>query len=391
VTTVEPVDLAELDTKGVMRDLDDDQARLLADSGLVRVNREGGGWRIRVAGKVGAVRAGDLDVQVRTKVGIVRLLFFLGYARDPRFRPEDVAAEPAAGIWPALAESLIRQVERVFAGGVLQGYQTVDDALPVLRGRVRFADQFARRPVVPLPLEIRFDDFTTDIAENRLLRTAIHRMMVVPRLPVAARDRLVRLDGRLTGVRILPPASPLPGWQPNRLNARYAPALRLADLILRGQSVEAGPGGAMMAAFVVNMATVFENFVGAAITEALRAHSGRTVEQYPTYLDVDDTIPIRPDVVYLVGDRPVAVFDAKYKLEHPTSGFPNADTYQMLAYCAALNVPAGWLVYAKGTSPPGRKRVRGLPIEINHHALNISADPDKILQDVQALVRGAVP
>lgn len=116
MTAVEPVHLPELDSRGVLRSLDDGQVRMLRVSRLVKLDRESGGWRIRPSGRVGAVRAGDLDVQVHPKVGIVRLLFFLGYAADPRFRPEDVAGAGEADLWPALAESLIRQVERALAG-----------------------------------------------------------------------------------------------------------------------------------------------------------------------------------------------------------------------------------------------------------------------------------
>src|SRR5262249_47873463 len=157
-------------------------------------------------------------------------------------------------------ESLIRQAEWALGPGVLQGYVSVDDSLPLVRGRIRFADQFALRPGLPLPIEVRFDEYAADIAENRILRSAFRRMMAVPRLPASARARLPHLDGRLAGVHVLPQGAPLPPWRPSRLNARYLPALRLAQLVLRNQSAEPGPGDVTMAAFVVNMAKVFEDF-----------------------------------------------------------------------------------------------------------------------------------
>ena len=40
-----------------------------------------------------------------------------------------------------------------------------------------------------------------------------------------------------------------------------------------------------------------------------------------------------------------AVINAKYKAEKG-AGFPNAALYQMLAYCTALRLPVGHLVYA---------------------------------------------
>lgn len=391
MTNPEPVDLAELDKTGALRHLGDYEASALCTTGLVEVRPEGGGWwRLLPAGKVGAVRIGDLDVQVHPKVGIARLLFLLGYAMDPGFRPEDVTATPEPDLWPALAESLIRQAERALAPGVIQGYVSIDDALPLVRGRIRFADQFARRPAMPLPIESRFDEYAADIAENQILRTALRRMLAVPRLPASARARLTHLDGRLDGVRILPHRSPLPAWRPTRINSRYTPALRLAQLVLRYQSAEPGPGDVTVAAFVVNMAKVFEDFVTIALREALASYPGHTDGQHRSYLDDDQTIDIRPDVVHVIHDRPVAVFDAKYKLEHTTSGYPTADAYQMLAYCTALGLRTGWLIYAQGSSPPGRRRVRNTEIDIVHYPLDLAAPPHELLAGVGAVAGDAL-
>ena len=48
-------------------------------------------------------------------------------------------------------------------------------------------------------------------------------------------------------------------------------------------------------------------------------------------------IPMYVDIVHTVNRRPRLVFDAKYKAESPSGRYPNADHYQMLAYCTALD------------------------------------------------------
>ena len=50
-----------------------------------------------------------------------------------------------------------------------------------------------------------------------------------------------------------------------------------------------------------------------------------------------------------------AVIDANYKAEKP-AGDPNADLYQLLAYCTVLGLPVGHLVYARGNANPARQR-----------------------------------
>ncbi len=88
---------------------------------------------------------------------------------------------------------------------------------------------------------------------------------------------------------------------------------------------------------------------------------------WPDLLDDQRTIFIRPDVVHVVRRKPVAVLDAKYKLEDASSGYPNADVYQMLAYCTMLSPNRGWLVYAQEDAsrvPEGR----GLSREVRRRA-----------------------
>ncbi len=52
----------------------------------------------------------------------------------------------------------------------------------------------------------------------------------------------------------------------------------------------------------------------------------------------------------------------KYKLESDSGGYPNADHYQMLAYCTALQVPVAWLVYASGSRRAVTRHVRHSPV-----------------------------
>jgi 5-methylcytosine-specific restriction enzyme subunit McrC len=381
--------LRELDPVGEAARLSDAEAAWLAGTGLVAIRALGGGnWQLLPCGKVGAVRAGDLDVQVKPKTDIAQVLFLLCYASDPGFRPEDMSGAPGGDLWHVVGESLARLCERALAPGILQGYTTVDETLTLVRGRIRIGDQLARRPGLLLPLEVRYDDYVPDIAENQIMRSALRRMAAVPGLPGPIRGRLTYLDGRLDGVTVLPARAPVPEWRPSRINVRYVPALRLAEVVLRNQSAEAGPDDVTVAAFVVSMPRVFEDFVTAAISSALDEHPGETVAQYVSHLDVDKSIEIKPDVVHLRDGFPAAVFDAKYKLEDSTSGYPNADAYQMLSYCTALGLAQGWLVYAEGTTT-GPRQILNTNVEIVHYSLDLTSSPANLLSQIQHLANCA--
>lgn len=392
------VHLDELDALGCVVELSDAESAALTATELVEVRPDRGGvFRLLPRGRVGSVLVGDLQVEVRPKekVGLSHLLFYLGYARDPGFRPEHVIGEVDAELWPALAYSLAYAVDRALARGVVQGYRTTDDALRTIRGRIRFGDQIRARPGMLVPIEVTHDEFTVDTAENRVLRGALRRMLAVPRLNDAVRRRLLHLDSRLEGVRVLSPGAQVPVWHPSRLNERYQPALRLAEIVLRHASAKPGEEGVEIASFVVTMWSVFEDFVTVALTEALRGMPGRTQAQLPAYLAGEGdwstgSISMCVDVVHRdVSGRPVVVFDAKYKVASATGQYANADHYQMLAYCTALDVPRAWLVYAGGGAAQ-TYRVKNTEIEIVACPLDLSVHPGQVLAQVRAIAGLAV-
>lgn len=82
--------------------------------------------------------------------------------------------------------------------------------------------------------------------------------------------------------------------------------------------------------------------------------------------------------------RPCAVADAKYKAEK-RNGYPDADLYQMLAYCTALGLPRGHLVHAGGGAPRGAHRVRGAGVVLHRHALDLDQPPERLLAAVREL------
>ncbi|QGK72448.1 restriction endonuclease [Allosaccharopolyspora coralli] len=378
--------LAENDRSGVPAALGAQQAHALRESGLVDVRWEGDGSSLLVPrGRVGAVNVDGVDVIVTPKVGIARLLFLLGYARDPGFRPEDVEGIQEDDLWAAVAETVCRHAERALARGILQGYVTEDAALTVMRGRLRIADQISRRPGMLLPLEVRYDEYSVDIPENRLLRTAIRRVRALPRLREELVARLRHLDARLDGVVPLVTGAPLPEWQPTRLNTRYQSSLRLAEMVLRMMSFEVGSGGIDVAAFVVDMATVFENFVALALGEALSSRPGATIPQYPACLDRDGEIRMKVDVVHVVDRIPRIIADAKYKLADSAGRYPNADHYQMLAYCTALQLPKAWLVYASGDGSARPRRILNSPVSVIEYPLDLATSPGELVRQVAIL------
>lgn len=367
-------------------------ADALAATGAVQVmpTERPGWWEVAARTQIGVIRVAALQVVIAPKIDINRLIFLMGYASRPNvWRDDRVHLDPDAELPEALADAFVRLANRALDQGLLKGYMTVDETLPVLRGRIRESDQLRRRWGQSIPLEVRYDEFTVDIPENQLLLAAAEQLLRTPRVQQRHRAALQRLRLQLADVAVPRRGGVLPSWMASRLNARYVPALELAELILSGRSFEQRVGNLMVSGYLFNMATIFEDFVTVALREAFRPHGGQSSIQYGTYLDEAESVRVRPDFVWSDGGVPRVVADAKYKAEKP-SGFPQADLYQLLAYCTVLGLSVGHLIYAKGFEDAREHIVRNVGVRIVAHTLDLQEGPAELLKAVASLAQTLV-
>ncbi|MGW7355483.1 McrC family protein [Streptomyces sp. NPDC054802] len=389
--------------------------RALAGAGILQSatpdpGREGH-WVLRAGSRVGAVRTpGGPVVRIMPKTPVSRLFFLLGFSLDPArawrdSREGTVDTGAYDDVVPALAHAVERQIDAALRQGVLQGYREVEESGLVVRGRLREAEQIRRHFGRTPPVEIAYDAYTADTAENRILRAAAERLLRLPEVPGPVRRRLAHQRVRLADARPLIRGQQLPRWQPSRLNSRYQPALRLAEAVLHGTSPEHRPAGAdalSVDGFLLDMNKLFEDFVTVALREALREHGLTARLQDPHHLDTAGLVRMRPDLVVRTDDgrTPLAVVDAKYKVEK-ADGLHNADLYQALAYATVLGLREAHLVYAAGRQPERFHEVRGTTagqdgqgVRLYRHTLDLSRESVQILsalRDIAGRLAGATP
>ncbi|MFF3467466.1 McrC family protein [Streptomyces sp. NPDC002619] len=380
--------------------LGSEAGRALAASGILQSATpdpgRDGHWLLRAGSRVGAVRTpGGPVVRIMPKTPVSRLFFLLGFSLDPArawrdSREGTVDTGAYDDVVPALAYAVERQIDAALRRGVLQGYREVEESALVVRGRLREAEQIRRHFGRTPPVEIAYDAYTADTAENRILRAAADRLLRLPGVPGLVRRRLAHQRVRLADALPLVRGQELPRWQPSRLNSRYQPALRLAEAVLRGASPEHRPAGSDPLAvdgFLLDMNKLFEDFVTVALREALREHGLTARLQDRHHLDTAGLVGMRPDLVVRTGDGriPLAVVDAKYKVEK-ADGLLNADLYQALAYATVLGLREAHLVYAAGRQPERFHEVRGTSagpdgrgVRLYQHSLDLSGEPGQLL------------
>jgi 5-methylcytosine-specific restriction enzyme subunit McrC len=376
----------------------DEASAIARDRSLkVGVTPKGPGlYDLRPESIIGSYTVGDVRLLIRPrKLTMDRVLWMLSYALDPvRSRDTVFEYEASDTIEDVVGLAYGRLVERALARGVLQGYRTVDEALPTIRGRLRVEDQLRKRLLIFPPAEVTYDDYTENITENRLLRAASRALLAHPLRSPSLRGTLRRHYGALAGAadvsyhRAAVPNPPI-----TRLNARYAGALHLGRLILETVSYDLDHGGHRSTSFLVDMNDVFQRFVHTALEEALGCDLSR---EHPGQLATSTTsgdevarggLPRKYDTA-LVGPTGAVqvVIDAKYKL-HKAASAARDDVHQMLAYCIAEQLHDGVLVYVKAGQPEVVHSIKHVGVRIHVLTVDLDRDIETTLADIRRIAK----
>jgi 5-methylcytosine-specific restriction enzyme subunit McrC len=352
-----------------------------------------GEWQFRAhqqAPKVGAIRLGSGEdavlFRIAPKIPIKRLMFLVEYAEQSasaRWDDAEVSAKEEEGLVAAIARAFGRAAQRALGCGVLTGYREADDELTVIRGRIRSGDQARLGPTLGLPLAVSYDDFTTDIPENRLLLAAAHELRQLPGLRDDVLDMLSYVERHLSDVGRWQPDE---AWMPTRLNTHYFRALNLAGLVLHGSSYELdGDSGVRADGLLISMSHLFQDFLAMALGRALRRYGGDCLPRQEHHLDDEGVIRAQTDAEYYApGDpgKPAAIIDAKYAVLGAKGR--SGRVQQMISYCYRLGAPRGYLVYAQGPEPYAISHTVG-DIVITEYPLDLDQRPPELLKQIDAL------
>ncbi len=345
-------------------------------------------YYLRPGSTIGALEIGDLSVAIEPKLPIGRVLYLASYAMGVDFREErfDYVRQPT--LVEALVPALTRAARRAFARGLLHGYRTEEEALHTVRGRIRVADQIRRRFGVPVPVEVRYDDFTDDVLANRLVKAAADRLGKLRIRSAQSRLDLAWVAATLDNVSLVEfPPNAIPEVKFDRLNEHYREVVTLARLILGHTSIEIGRGKVRANGFLMDMNVVFQDFVTRALREELKLTENAFPSDKrlpPLHLDDNRRVRLKPDLSWWDGLTCTFVGDAKYKrVTH--AQVPNADLYQLLAYTTALDLPGGLLIYAQGEADDVVHRVRHAGKQLEIATLDLSGSVDSLQAEIGKL------
>jgi len=345
-------------------------------------------WSLTAREYVGTLVVDDMRILIRPKIRLENLFLMLEVGLPKRaWRKEDFDYATSPDLLQSLVSFYARTLETTLARGLYRSYRNRNEDLKAIRGRIDFGRQLSRARL-PMPVACRYGEFTSDVIENRGLRTAIRRSLRVTGVQPSDRRRLMRELVAMEEVSDTPVSGDeLQRVHYTRLNDHYRPALGLARLLLDHLTLVDRRGGTTAASFMVNMNDLFERFV----TERLRgALEGRLVVEDQTHdsLDIEMKVRIKPDLRlrHPRSGSVAYVGDIKYKLTADAVA-RSADYYQLLAYTTALDLPEGVLIYcqADGGRPAREVTVRHAGKKLHVRALDLSGSPAEVGAGIERL------
>jgi 5-methylcytosine-specific restriction enzyme subunit McrC len=335
---------------------------------------------------VGMVCLSDLTLEIRPKFPTTSVLFLIAYACEAISWSEDIGEYGHdAELSDIIAVVFARLVERTTRRGLLAGYLTAEEAVSTPRGRILFDEQIRRRMGYSFPVEVRHDEYTTDILENRLLLAGLAALGSLPLRSEHARQELSRAErlfGNVSAVRY--ERGRVPDVLITRVNGHYRGAISLAKLIIEGVSIDLRDGPSCGSSFLVDMNVVFERFLRRSLRSALDLDEASFPDRPPRLqLDVGGRVSLAPDLCVVRDSRVTWIGDAKYK-RLPPSAYQNADLYQLLAYAIATGLPNGTLIYAADAGVnAGNYIVRNAGKVLRAISIDLAAPPAAIRRRVE--------
>jgi 5-methylcytosine-specific restriction enzyme subunit McrC len=259
------------------------------------------------------------------------------------------------------SESILEVLIRLFCQklwqcvrrGMVRQYETRDENLAMLRGRLSVPEQIRLNLARPDRLACVFDEFSENNPLNQALKAALQVLSNVARTQANQRT-LAELLFCFQDVDDV--ASNTINWSragTNRLSARFKPLLALAKLFIDGKSPDVVSGSGDGFALLFDMNQLFERYVGAVANQVFSKEGLEVSLQGPKrhLARVESGAPVfelKPDIVARDKNGIAFIIDTKWKRlkeQFNREGVTSTDVYQMYAYSTQYASPDVLLLY----------------------------------------------
>lgn len=311
-------------------------------------------YKLSADSKVGAIVTNGIRVEVRPKIAATEFCALIHYVLSGKLPPEHYRSYAnltwETGFEDALCTLLCDEIDEIRRIGLSRRYEERHDALPMVRGRPSWSENFPWRGAKSKEIVCRHHHLTYDNLDNRLLLAGLKSANLLT-FHKDVKPRVHKLLKMLIDVAsaITPEADQFDkAFQNyNRLNEHYLVAHSLAKMFIFHRRPEDfyQSGKSTVPGIVLNMSSLFEKFVERFAVDLLQRFGISIKPQtgdHRALLDLDGQryASIRPDIELWKSGRPLGVIDAKYKPYwmagdnglNPERKISNEDLYQLFFY-----------------------------------------------------------
>ena len=245
--------------------------------------------------------------------------------------------------------------------GIARHYQPVDRNLPCLKGRLLFPQHLRVNLANQARFYVRYDEFSADQPANRLIRSAIHKLMPMARQP---ENQQLLYQLRLCFDEI-PLSTQRQQWQNDwdkhridRSMPHYDPVMPWIRLFLFGHGLATYKGKHVNQSLLFPMEEVFEDFVAFHFRKNQNQFSVRTQGPQKPLARLEgeyEAFQMKPDISLTSFDNPddvIYILDTKWKRINEYAGYANRDIsqddmYQLYSYGKKYGCKKVALIYPR--------------------------------------------
>ena len=331
----------------LFRDYDQNGGKLEVQFPSPRTN---GRYRLTPQGWVGWIPVSpELHLSLLPKVRLHNLFRMWQTAyRLPNifWHDELVQVESLREFYERLAVILAKMILHRSRQGFHQAYLPQTESLPFIRGRIQ---KLPRSPQTAVTCTHNIH--TPDLSDNQILAYTLEQILRSRRCQESAQTAVRRAYRALQGLVTLVAFEPTDcnGRFYTRLNQDYEPLHALCRFFLSHTGPSHQHGEHDIQPFLINMATLFEQFVAEWLRQNLQ-NPWQIKAQEIIHIGANRDLHFQIDMVlYDENGQATAVLDTKYKTPIKPS---QADISQIVTYAKAKNCPQAILVYPEPLERP---------------------------------------
>ena len=236
------------------------------------------------------------------------------------------------------------EVSKLIKIGIKSDYVELEDNLKFLKGKLKISEQIRKNIVHKERFYVCYQEFSTDRAENRLIKSALeflYRRSKSSRNQRLIREYLFIFDEISSSSDINADFSRL---KLNRQTKHYEQALLWSKIFLQNKSFSPYKGNEIAFALLFDMNRLFESYVGNFIKKklpnAILQHRGKYLTEKPR------GFALKPDI-FLRYKNQNYIADTKWKIVESKDDISQADLYQLYAYGKKYNCGKLYLIYPR--------------------------------------------